>query len=252
VHINIGDFMKILITGGSSGIGFLTGCVLADRGHDVILTTKTEEEVKNVKEKVSLLDLSLSVVKLDITDNSDIKNIKNVLSSVDVLFLHAGIGNVGLLSDMDICLVKDTFEVNVFANLKLIKEFLIYGNKKVVMTSSMLSGKTLPFFGSYSMSKSCIDIMIKTLRKENIFNNNQFILIKPGAYHTGFNQYMVLSGEKSYLRSSTIGILYKLFLLLEEKSLNSIVYKIVIAIEKGDFCCYWAPFHQRLLMSLIN
>ena len=163
--------MKILITGGSSGIGFLTGCVLADRGHEVILTTKTINEVENVKEKISLLNLSISVLKLDITNDSDIKNIESLLLDVDVLFLHAGIGNIGLLNNMDIDLIKNSFEVNVFSNLKLIQLFLKKDNKKVIMTSSLLSNKSLPFFSVYSMSKSCIDIMIKTLRKENIFND---------------------------------------------------------------------------------
>lgn len=245
--------MKVLITGGSSGIGFLTGCVLSSRGHEVILTTKTDLEVESVKKKVSLLDLPISVLKLDITNDLDIDKITDILIDIDVLFLHAGIGNTGLLSNMDIDLIKEMFEINLFSNLKLIQKFLKgTDNKKVVMTSSLLAGKSIPFFSSYSMTKSCIDIMIKTLRKENIFNNNKFILIKPGAYHTGFNQYMILSGEKNNLSNDIMSSLNKLFLCLEEKELNSIIYKIVIAIEKGTCCCYSAPFYQSLFMSFIN
>ncbi len=244
--------MKVLITGGSSGIGFLTGCVLASRGHDVIFTVKTNNEVSNLKEKISFLDLSISVLKLDITNREDIDNIQKDLLDFDVLFLHAGIGNIGLLSNIDIQLVKETFNVNVFSNLELIQKFLVGDNKRVIMMSSLLANKSLPFFSSYSMSKSCIDIMVKTLRKENIFNNNEFILIKPGAYHTGFNQYMILSGQKSNLEDSTIDILNKLFLIIEEYNLNSIVTEIVMAIERGNKKCYYAPFWQKVLMNFIN
>ena len=202
--------MKVLITGGASGIGFLTGCVLASRGHDVIFTVKTENEVSNLKEKISFLDLSISVLKLDITNNDDINKIKSLFLDIDVLFLHAGVGNIGLLNNISIDSVKDVFEVNLFSNLGLIQLFVKDSdNKKVVMTSSLLSGKSLPYFASYSMSKKCIDIMINTLRKENIFNNNSFILIKPGAYHTGFNQYMVLSGEKNGIDNNILSLLNK-------------------------------------------
>ena len=245
-------FMKILITGGSSGIGFLTGCVLASRGHDVILTTKTNLELEKVKEKITLLGLNILVVKVDITEEDDVKNIMDYLSSSDVLFLHAGVGNIGMLSNMPINLIKDIFDVNVFSNLNLIQKFLINDKKKVVMTSSLLAGKSIPFFSGYSMSKKCIDMMMKTLKRENIFNDHQFVLIKPGAYHTGFNQHMVLTGEKSGLSSEILIILNKVFLLMEEKELNSIVYKIVIAIEKGKSFKYSAPFYQSFLMFFIK
>ena len=245
--------LKVLITGGAGGIGFLTGCVLASRGHNVILTVKTKKEVLSLKEKIRVLDLSILVVKLDITNNIDIDNVTSLLGDIDVLFLHAGVGSIGLLNDIDINQIRNVFEVNVFSNLKLIQLFLKSGNnKKIVMTSSLLSGKSLPFFSPYSMSKSCIDIMVKTLRKENIFNDNTFILIKPGAYHTGFNQYMILSGEKSDISDNALLILNKLFLYLEEKDFKSIVYKIVIAIEKGCNTTYYCPFWQKFFISFIN
>lgn len=245
--------MKILITGGTSGIGFLAGCVLSSRGHDVVFTVKTENEVSWLKEKVAFLDLPISILKLDITNDIDVNDIKSILKDVDVLFLHAGIGNIGFLNNMNIDSLKEVFDVNFFSNLRLIQLFVNgYDNKKVVITSSLLSGKTLPFFSSYSMSKKCIDIMVKTLRKENIFNNNSFVLIKPGAYHTGFNQYMVLSGEKNGINNNILLLLDKMFLCFEEKNINSIVYKIVIAIEKGNNSNYYAPFYQRIFMSLVN
>lgn len=245
--------MKVLITGGAGGIGFLTGCVLASRGHDVILTVKNDKEVINTKKKIKELDLSVLVLKLDLTNDEDINQIKGYLLDVDVLYLHAGVGCIGLLNSIDINMFKEVFEVNLFSNLKLIQYFLNESdNKKVVMTSSLLAGKNIPFFSCYSMTKKCIDIMINILKRENIFNNNKFILIKPGAYHTGFNQYMVLSGEKNGINSDYLLFLDKMFLLLEEKNINSIVYKIVIAIEKGNGGIYSNPFFQQFLMTFIN
>lgn len=241
--------MKILITGASGGIGFLTGCVLAERNHDVIFTCKTSNEVEVVKEKLKKLDLNGEVLKLDVTDNSDRKRITTL--NLDVLFLHAGIGYSGLLKDVDLNLVRENFDVNFFANLEMIQVFLKDDSKpkKVVLTSSMFANHACPYFGSYILSKTCAELMLKILKNESILSDNEFILIKPGAYHTGFNQFLILSGEKSGVPSSVISLLNQIFLKVEVKDLNSIVEKIVIAIEKGDHFKYSAPFLQKLFLD---
>lgn len=242
--------MKILITGSSSGIGFLTGCVLGDRGHEVFMTTKTLEEEKNLKDKIKKLGLlSITVFKLDVTSKED----RNKISSLDldVLVLHAGIGYTGLLKNMDVDLIRDNFEVNVFSNLEMIQIFLKsnFKPKKIILTSSLFANHACPYFGSYILSKSCIELMTKILRNESILTKEKFMLIKPGAYHTGFNQYMILNGELSKINPNIILFLNKIFLCVEDKKLNSIVEKIVYAIERGNSFKYSAPFFQALVMD---
>ncbi len=241
--------MKILITGSSSGIGFLTGIVLADRGHDVYMTTHTLEEEKILKEKINYLDLDISVFKLDICDKIDREKINSL--DIDVLFLHAGVGNVGLLKDMDISLIRENFEVNVFSNLDMIQKFLKKQNlnKKIVVTSSLFANHACPYFGSYILSKSSLELMIKILKRECSFDSSKFILIKPGAYHTGFNQYIIETGEESGVSSNILSFFKKVFLCIEEKDISSIVFKIVYAIEKGSCFKYTSPFIQSLLLD---
>jgi len=241
--------VKILITGSSSGIGFLTGCVLVSRGHNVFFTCRTLEEVNVIKKKLQYLDLTASVFKLNICEESDRKVIMSL--ELDVLFLHAGVGYTGLLKDMNIDLVRDNYEVNVFSNLEMIQLFLKSSSKpkRVVLTSSLFSSHACPFFGSYIMSKTSVDLMSKILKNELIFSRDKINLIKPGAYHTGFNQYLTLTGEKSNIPDYLISLFNKIFLLVEEKKLNSIVYKIVMAIEKGNHFKYSAPFVQKFLLD---
>lgn len=242
--------MKILITGASSGIGFLTGCVLVSRGHEVFMTTRTEEEAKNLEEKTDKLSLAVKIFKMDVTSKMDCEKISNL--DLDVLFLHAGVGYTGLLENIDIDLLRNNFEVNVFSNLELIQKFMKSSSKskKVVMTSSLLASHSCPFFGSYVMTKTTIEMMMKILRRENIFNDNCFITIRPGAYHTGFNQYMILSGEKSLLSDKTQNILNTIFAMIEERDIRSIVYKTVLAIERGNKKVYSAPLWQSVLSKL--
>lgn len=242
--------MNILITGASGGIGFLTGLVLGSRNHNVYMCTKTYEEEKKLKEKVKYLNLDINVLKLDVTNKDDRELINNL--DLDCIFLHAGVGYTGLLKDIDIDLVRDNFEVNVFSNMELIKIFLNKNEelpKKVVVTSSLFSNHACPYFGSYILSKSCIDLMMKIYKNENILSNNKFILIKPGAYHTGFNQYLALTGEKNGVNKELVSLFEKLFYLSESKDITSIVVDIVYAIEKSTCFKYSKPFIQTLLLD---
>lgn len=240
--------MKILITGASSGIGFLVGCVLIDRGHKVFMTTHTLKEVDILKEKLKLLELEADTFKLDITREND----REIILSLDlnVIFLHAGVGDTGLLKDIDVDLIRNNFEVNVFSGLEMIQLFLKSNDKdkKIVLTSSLFANHACGYFGSYILSKSSVELMMKILKNESIFNNNKFIIIKPGAYHTGFNQYMILRGEDN-ISQDFISLINKIFLWIEEKELNSIVEKVVYAIEKGQYYKYSAPFIQALFLD---
>ena len=91
--------------------------------------------------------------------------------------------------------------------------------------------------------------MIKIFKNESYLSNNKFILIKPGAYHTGFNQYLLLTGEKNKVNEGVISLINKVFYFIEEKELNSIVTEIVYAIEKGTCFKYSKPFWQDLLLD---
>lgn len=242
--------MNILITGSSSGIGFLTGIVLADRGHNVYMTTHTLKEERVLKDKIKYLDLDVNVFKLDVTNKEDRKLINDI--NLDCLFLHAGVGYVGLFKNMDVDLIRNNFEVNVFSNMELINMFLEknkYLNKKVVMTSSLFSEHACPYFGSYILAKSTINLMMKIYRNENLLSNNKFIIIKPGAYYTGFNQYLLLTGQKNSVSDNVLELLRKMFYMIEEKELNSIVEKIVYVVERGDSFKYCCPLWQKILFD---
>jgi len=244
--------MKILITGANSGIAFLESCVLIGRGHDVIMGVKTNKEKENLSVKLKKLNLKADIMVINLLKKEDLEKVSDL--DIDVLHLHAGVGFAGKLRDIDEKVFKENFEVNVFGNLSLIQNFLRRENpiKRVVVTSSLLANKTMPYFGSYILTKTTIEKMIKILRLENIFNETKFVLVKPGAYHTGFNQYMIESGVKSAMSEKEIKSLKTLFNILEHDNLNSIVYKMVRAIELGDCYTYSAPLCQAFLSSLID
>ena len=252
--------MKILITGARSGIAFLTGITLASRNHFVYMTTHTEKEAKRLKEIINALDLKIEVFKLDITNIKDREKLEKL--DIDVLINHAGIGVGGSVLDVPIEKARENFEVNYFSSYDIVKRVtnkLIKENKKgkIIIMSSISGITSIPFLGTYSATKAAISNMANALRTElKIINSNvKVILIEPGAYKTGFNQIMINDIDNNIKEDSVFYdekdkiyyFLTNLFNLIESKKINSIVVKIIEAVERENpKKAYRAPYLQKM------
>lgn len=257
--------MKVLITGATSGIGFLTGITLNERKHIVYMTTHTTEQLENLNKRLESMNIkNINTFKLDVTNEFDQNLIKDI--DIDVLINHAGIGIGGSIIDLDIEKVKENFEVNFFSTFNLSKIFcnkLIEENKrgKLIIMSSIAGVIPIEFLGSYCSSKAAITMMANCLRKELKYKNFniEVSVIESGAYKTGFNQRMVDSVDLSFnkcshfyeSREKIYNILRLQFDLVEKKNVNSIVCEIVKAVEqKHNKFIYIAPLSQMLIKKI--
>ena len=231
--------LKIFITGAASGIGYALAKRLARQGHYIYISVHTEEQIITTVEKVKEFDYldRISVMKLDITNEEDRKLITKL--DIDCLVNLVGIGIGGSLLNLSVNKIRKNFDVNFFSTLEMIKLYISSREKKkgkVIITSSLAGFLSLPFLGSYCSSKSALSSFIecfnKELRKTSL--NIKLKLIEPGAYFTGFNQYMLENKEhldnrmfKEDIRS-IIDNQRKLFSLIEEKSLTSVVNTLIV------------------------
>lgn len=253
--------MNILITGASSGIGFDLCKRLVKKGEHVIVTVHTKKEVNITVEKLKELHINnVEVIKLDITKEKDRNLINNY--DIDVLVNTSAIGVSGSLLNLEVFEIRKNFETNFFSTLELIKTYIKNrGNKpsKVVITSSLAGYMPIPFWGSYTSSKIALTMFIKCLNRElKMTNLNvKLKLILPGAYYTGFNEYIIETKEKL---NNTIfkGTIEKeirrerhLFRLIEKKRLNSVINTYDRAIySKNNRLKYKVPFTQWLLSKI--
>lgn len=256
---------RILITGAGSGIGKDSAYALAQRGHDVIATTETEEQAQLLKKECASLNVNLSIFKLDITLEEDRKKIEAY--DLDVLINNAAIGETGPLSEIDLDRVRQNFEVNVFSTFEISQLALISmmkKNKGTILFISSLAGRiAFPFFGPYCMTKFALTSGTEALRGEikRVQKNVHISLIEPGGYHTGFNQRMIAKkytwmDEQSYFHSITDKIRKeeeRQFRLTESKTTDSIVRKIVRASEaRKPRLRYAAPGWQAFGVQLLR
>ncbi len=242
VILVLGGYMRVLITGASSGIGYQVGKVLASHGHLVYMTCHSVFEVFRLREKLERDGISAICFKLDLLTD-DIFLAKHL--DIDCLFNHAGIGTSGSVLTMDDLALREVYEVNVFRSFLFLK--MVYSHMverkipgKIFVTSSLLTMFPLPFLGVYSSSKSAISQLVKTLQKEErVFRHGiSFCLVEPGAYSTGFNQAMI-DQQEAFIESSFYkqflsihAYQRKLFLLLESKNVEKLSYRIVSEMER--------------------
>lgn len=239
--------MKILITGAASGIGFSLACMLSKRNHLVYITTKTNQELKTVKRRIKENHLRILAFKMNIRKKEDRKLIERI--EIDCLVNHAGIGIGGSILEMDIDLLKENYETNVFSSFELLKEFyqlktIKKEKAKIFVTSSIASMLPIPYLGCYTSSKAAISMLVFTIKEElKYLNPNITIsLIEPGAYHTGFNQVMIDNksintnkDSKLYKNIDSVNCIQRnMFRIIEKDDYTSLINKIIKEIEKEN------------------
>lgn len=249
---------KILITGARSGIGNALVNSLIDKEYYIYLTVHNESQLSVVKEKYKEYS-NIKCLKLDVTLESDRLKIEKL--DIDILVNIAGVGYGGSISEIPMNKVRENFEVNVFSSFELVqivlKQMIMKKKGKIIIMSSLAGILPLNFLGSYCATKASIIQLTTTLKNElKLLNTNiKIVLIEPGMYHTGFNQVMLENKydwmkEKSYFENE-LNLIRKrenlFFGLLEKNKLNSIVKKIVKAIEaENPKFIYRAPLIQVL------
>ena len=116
----------ILVTGGNRGIGREICRELSEKGHQVILGSRTEQKAKDASIE---LGNDIFPVELDVSSNRSIKSaaesLKKEFGRIDVLINNAGIwiGSEGL-TDPNIDNIREIFETNFFGPISMNGFFL--------------------------------------------------------------------------------------------------------------------------------
>ncbi len=250
---------KILFTGARSGI--ITGVIdkLNNKKYEIYVTVHTDTQLELVLKKYEGKK-NIHCMKVDITSKEDRLKLQNL--DIDILVCNGAVGYGGSIAEIDMNLVRQNFEVNVFSNFEvvqiLIANMIRKNHGKIIFMSSLAAIFPVSFLGSYSATKASISRLAFTLRKELklISSKIQVAVIEPGFYHTGFNQLMFQNKYDwmdidSYF-SNCLDILHKreafLEKYIEKKNYKSIQRQILCAIKSKECdAIYRAPFLQSAL-----
>ena len=151
----------ILITGASSGIGKDTAIEFAKKGANIVLVSRTKENLEKVAEQLKQFNVIVLVCQCDVSKKDQVKKMsKTVLEkfdSIDILVNNAGFAIYGSVSDLTIDEIESQMETNYFGMVYCIKNFLPSMLKKksghIVNVASVAASFGLPGIASYCASK---------------------------------------------------------------------------------------------------
>lgn len=184
-----------VVTGAGRGIGSAIARALAAEGSKVVLTSRTERELAEVKKLIEQSGGTASVFVCDVTDESSIARlfefIRKEYGSLDVLVNNAGIGLFKQVRDMTADEFDALWKVNV-RGLFLCSRYALglmepQKNGTIVNVSS-LAGKNFFENGSaYIATKWAVNGFSKSMMLEVRSSNVRVIVVCPGTVDTSFS-----------------------------------------------------------------
>ena len=168
--------MNVIITGANRGIGKAMVETFAMSGYNVwACVRKSSPEFENWLHQTALANhIWIKPVCFELTDVESLtKGIQTILDeglSIDVLINNAGISTVGLLSMSKVDDIKQLFDVNFFAMLRIIQKVskrMARQRKGVIINMGSVAGiEPQPGKIAYGSSKAAVMMMTKCLAKE--------------------------------------------------------------------------------------
>ena len=164
------DGKKVVITGGSSGLGLAAAQHLVDDGARVLITGRTQETLDDRRQSNSAAARSPSratrVRSSDIDALAD--RVQAEFGTVDALFVNAGIGSFDPFDAVTEQTFDEVFAINVkgpFFTVQKLAPLLAEGSG-VVLTTSIANQTGWDALSVYSASKAALRSMARTLSKE--------------------------------------------------------------------------------------
>ena len=173
----------IVITGANRGIGLAMTKHFQQQGDNVYaLCRRTSDELNQLSVKV--------IENVDVSSEAGLESMTTALSgiSIDVLVCNAGILRDESLTDINCETIREQFEVNALAPLRVVHALqtnLASGSKIAMITSRMgsISDNGSGGYYGYRMSKAALNAAAMSLSQDL---KSQKVSV--GIYHPGFVQ----------------------------------------------------------------
>lgn len=184
--------MRILITGGSSGIGEALAMRLADGTNNIFITGRSEEKLKAVCERIGENGSSYHYKSGDVSNKDDVqaivKDAVQKMGGIDVLVANAGTGAFKLVEEISDEEFDSQFDTNVKGVWLFIREVLPHmkeqGSGQITVTSSNLGFETTARGSIYCATKFALQGMVGSIRKELEGTGVKIGTINPGGVDT--------------------------------------------------------------------
>ena len=176
---------RVVITGGTSGIGLATAKMLDAGGARVLVTGRTPE---------SLAAAAAALGPRALVDQRDVADVDGLadraaaaFGGVDLLVLNAGATVAAPIEDTTGEQYDDLFAVNTRAPFFTVQRFLplMPAGSAVVLTTSIANRKGIATTSVYSATKAALRSMTRTFAAELVDRGIRVNAVSPGPVDTG-------------------------------------------------------------------
>lgn len=186
----------ILITGSSSGFGYITAKHMAKNGYHVIASMRNvqganQQAASELEEFAKSGKYDLDVVEIDVDSDYSVRSGVNeaILKTggIDILFNNAGINIPGPI-ELSMDAARQNFETNVFGQLRLLRAVApgMRNNRDglIIQMSSGLGRFVMPTSGMYCATKFAQEAMFEAAAYELHNFGVEIAIIQPSDYNT--------------------------------------------------------------------
>jgi uncharacterized protein len=195
---------RCLVTGASSGLGRALAERLVRSGAQVLLTGRSSERLDAVSRSLvaeGADHASVRTVVADLTDPQDrarvVEAAENLFGAIDLAVNAAGVGATGHFDTHDPSVIREVFEINVFALIEMTRAMLPLLRRGddawLVNLGSIVARRGLPGRSEYSASKFAVAGFTESIRAEWVKFGIRVMLLNPGFTSTDFEQNLVVN-----------------------------------------------------------
>jgi NAD(P)-dependent dehydrogenase (short-subunit alcohol dehydrogenase family) len=186
---------SILITGCSSGFGYLGALHYARLGAKVIASMRNlpRPEAETLRSEATKEKLDIHIIEIDVLSGTSVtdgvREAKRIAGgAIDVLVNNAGIGFGGPVEMQDEAAMNIIFDTNLFGYQRLMRAVLpdmrAAKSGLIVNISSQLGRAVIPNFGLYPATKYAVEAFSEQSAQELQRFGIEVVIIEPGGYPT--------------------------------------------------------------------
>jgi NAD(P)-dependent dehydrogenase (short-subunit alcohol dehydrogenase family) len=178
---------KVVIIGGTSGIGLATAKMLVDGGARVLVTGRSQAGLDSTQKELGKGGVAVSSDARSLTDIDALASrVKAEFDTFDLLFVNAGFSASGPLESMTEAVYDEMFNLNAkgpfFAVQKLAP--LITRGGSVVLTTSTANVKGMPMLAAYGGAKAALRNFARMFAAELLPRGIRVNAVSPGPTDT--------------------------------------------------------------------
>ena len=199
------EVKKVLVSGGTKGIGGAIVTKLLDEGYSVIATTRDKTKANILEHK------NLTVENLDLSSKDSVSEFQEKVESFkpSILINNAGITKDNLFLRMSENDWTDVIETNLNGTYRLTKIFLKYMIKnkwgRIINIGSVSGLMGNPGQTNYASSKAALEGFTRSLAKEIGSRNITVNLVSPGFINTDMTSGLTIEKLESQIPLGRMG-----------------------------------------------